>query len=99
MLNLSLLHLLTLGSRAHSEDWHIPAGYPVQGVINNFESILDSASSMNSGFIVLACANTQSCVQLHAAHISNFVLRHDLYVQTVEVAVGYVLPYVHPNAN
>lgn len=59
---------------AHSDDWHIPAGYPVQGVIDNFENILNNASTMDTGFIVL---------------------EHDLYPQTVDLAIGYILPYVH----
>ena len=56
-----------------SDDWHIDAGYPVDQVIDNFETILDEASSMDTGFIVL---------------------EHDLWQQTVDVAVGYILPYV-----
>jgi len=54
-----------------TDDWHIPAGYPVDGVIDNFENILNNASSMDTGFIVL---------------------EHDLYQQTVDVAIGYILP-------
>jgi len=54
-----------------TNDWYIPAGYPVEGVIDNFEDILNNASSMNTGFIVL---------------------EHDLYPQTVDVAIGYILP-------
>lgn len=54
-----------------SNDWHIPAGYPVAGVIDTFEAILNNASQLDTGFVVL---------------------EHDLYQQTVDVAIGYVLP-------
>lgn len=54
-----------------TDDWHIPAGYPVQAVIDNFENILNNASTMSTGFIVL---------------------EHDLYPQTVDLAIGYILP-------
>ncbi|KAF8305092.1 glycoside hydrolase/deacetylase [Clavulina sp. PMI_390] len=54
-----------------TEDWHIPLGYSVDGVIDNFENILNNASVLDTGFIVL---------------------EHDLYPQTVDVAIGYVLP-------
>lgn len=54
-----------------SEDWHIPSGVPTNQVINNFDSILDHASNISTGFIVL---------------------EHDLYQQTVDLAIGYILP-------
>lgn len=54
-----------------TDDWHIPAGYPAAGVIDKFEQILNNASNLDTGFIVL---------------------EHDLYQQTVDVAIDYVLP-------
>ena len=52
-------------------DWNIPAGVPVQQVVNNFNGIIGNASTLATGFVVLA---------------------HDLYQQTVDLAVQYVLP-------
>jgi len=87
---------LTLRPRlclAHSNDWYIPDGYPVQGVIDNFENILDNASTVNTGFIVLECVYVVNCLQCICAYVaSNLVSRHDLYPQTVDVAIGYILP-------
>ncbi|KAF8305093.1 glycoside hydrolase/deacetylase [Clavulina sp. PMI_390] len=36
-----------------TNDWHIPAGYSVDGVIDTFEEILNDASKLDTGFIVL----------------------------------------------
>jgi len=54
-----------------TEDWDIPAGVPVNNVVDNFEQILNNASALDTGFIVL---------------------EHDLYPQTVDLAIGYILP-------
>ncbi|KAG8870617.1 chitin deacetylase [Serendipita sp. 405] len=55
-----------------TNDWHIGAGtVSASGVIASFESILQDATNLNSGFIVLA---------------------HDLYQQSVDLAIGYILP-------
>lgn len=54
-----------------TEDWHIPSGESVDTVIQNFDTILSLATSLNTGFIVLS---------------------HDLWQQTVDLAVGYILP-------
>ncbi|KAG8795336.1 chitin deacetylase [Ceratobasidium sp. 428] len=59
------------GGSFDTNDWHIPSGLSAAEVLNSFDKILDTASSLNTGFIVLA---------------------HDLYQQTVDLAVGYVLP-------
>jgi len=59
------------GQDFDTNDWHIPAGYPVNQVIDNFETILTDAKQLNTGFIVL---------------------EHDLYQQTVDLAIGYILP-------
>lgn len=67
----TIIWTLYNGQQFDTDDWHIDAGYPVDQVIDNFETILDEASSMDTGFIVL---------------------EHDLWQQTVDVAVGYILP-------
>ncbi|KAG8824405.1 chitin deacetylase, partial [Serendipita sp. 399] len=55
-----------------TNDWHIGAGtVSASGVISSFESILQDAANLNTGFIVLA---------------------HDLYQQSVDLAIGYILP-------
>ncbi|KAG8970195.1 chitin deacetylase, partial [Tulasnella sp. 427] len=54
-----------------TNDWHVPSGYSPYQVIQDFDNILSSATTLNNGFIVLA---------------------HDLYQQTVDLAVGYILP-------
>lgn len=55
-----------------TNDWHIAAGtVSASGVIAAFENILQSATLLNTGFIVLA---------------------HDLYQQSVDLAIGYILP-------
>ncbi|KAG8837688.1 chitin deacetylase [Serendipita sp. 400] len=55
-----------------TNDWHIGAGtVSASGVIASFENILQDATNLNSGFIVLA---------------------HDLYQQSVDLAIGYILP-------
>lgn len=54
-----------------TEDWHIPSGESVDQVVENFDSILETATNLDTGFIVL---------------------EHDLYQQTVDLAVGYILP-------
>ncbi|KAG8961267.1 chitin deacetylase [Tulasnella sp. 419] len=54
-----------------TNDWHIPSGQSSISVLQTFDKILDTASTLNTGFIVLA---------------------HDLYQQTVDLAIGYVLP-------
>ncbi|KAB5588257.1 polysaccharide deacetylase from carbohydrate esterase family CE10 protein [Ceratobasidium theobromae] len=59
------------GGNFDTNDWHIPSGLSAAEVLDSFDKILDTASSLPSGFIVLA---------------------HDLYQQTVDLAVGYVLP-------
>jgi len=59
------------GGNFDTNDWHIPSGLSSAEVLNSFDTILDTASTLNTGFIVLA---------------------HDLYQQTVDLAVGYVLP-------
>lgn len=59
------------GDEFDTEDWHIPSGESVIQVVEKFDTILESASTLDSGFIVLA---------------------HDLYQQTVDLAVGYILP-------
>ncbi|CAE6531665.1 unnamed protein product [Rhizoctonia solani] len=59
------------GGSFDTNDWHIPSGLSSAEVLNSFDKILDTAGSLNTGFIVLA---------------------HDLYQQTVDLAVGYVLP-------
>ncbi|KAF8326848.1 uncharacterized protein EI90DRAFT_3127654 [Cantharellus anzutake] len=61
------------GKDFDSNDWFIPAGYPVAQVIDNFENILSDAQNLSTGFIAL---------------------EHDLYQQTVDLAIGYILPYV-----
>lgn len=56
-----------------TSDWNIPAGTATgETALGKFETILQEANSMSTGFIVL---------------------EHDLWPQTVELAVGYVLPY------
>jgi hypothetical protein len=53
-------------------DWNIPGGKATgESALARFEEILNIASTLNSGFIVLA---------------------HDIYQQTVDLSVGYVLP-------
>lgn len=59
------------GGSFDTNDWHIPSGLSSAEVLNSFDKILDTASTLQTGFIVLA---------------------HDLYQQTVDLAVGYVLP-------
>lgn len=59
------------GGNFDTNDWHIPSGLSAAEVLNSFDTILDTASTLQTGFIVLA---------------------HDLYQQTVDLAIGYVLP-------
>jgi len=59
------------GQDYDTNDWHIPAGYPTNQVLDNFANILASAPALNTGFIIL---------------------EHDLYQQTVDLAIGYILP-------
>ncbi|PVG00996.1 putative chitin deacetylase [Serendipita vermifera] len=55
-----------------TNDWHIGAGtVSASGVIAAFENILNQATQLDTGFIVLA---------------------HDLYQQSVDLAIGYILP-------
>ncbi|KZW00657.1 glycoside hydrolase/deacetylase [Exidia glandulosa HHB12029] len=60
------------GSAFDTEDWQIPDGI-VNGeeVQNNFGDILSTATSIDTGFIVL---------------------EHDLYPQTVTMAIDYIIP-------
>lgn len=55
-----------------TDDWNIPGGTATGATsLARFETILETAQNISTGFIVL---------------------EHDLYQQTVELAVGYVLP-------
>ena len=48
---------------------------------------------MNTGFIVLECVYVIICLQCICAYVAfNLMSRHDLFPQTVDVAIGYILP-------
>lgn len=37
-----------------TNDWHVPSGYSPYQVIQSFDTILTTATTLNTGFIVLA---------------------------------------------
>jgi hypothetical protein len=37
-----------------TNDWHIPGGQSAESVLTTFDTILDTANTLNTGFIVLA---------------------------------------------
>lgn len=69
---MGLTPVMWSGVEFDTTDWNIPGGRAT-GVssLSKFRSILQTAESMNTGFIVLS---------------------HDLYQQTVDLAVGYMIP-------
>lgn len=42
------------GNDMDTNDWHIPSGQSVQSVVEDFDDILDTATTINTGFIVLS---------------------------------------------
>jgi hypothetical protein len=55
-----------------SQDYYLSSGnVSAAQVINNWETIVQSASTLNTGFIVL---------------------EHDLFMQSVEIGTGYIIP-------
>jgi peptidoglycan/xylan/chitin deacetylase (PgdA/CDA1 family) len=69
---MGLTPVMWSGTEFDTTDWNIPGGRAT-GVssLSKFRTILQTAESMNTGFIVLS---------------------HDLYQQTVDLAVGYMIP-------
>ncbi|KIO33984.1 carbohydrate esterase family 4 protein [Tulasnella calospora MUT 4182] len=52
-----------------TDDWHVPSGFSPYAVIQSFDQILATASTLNTGFIVLAHDLYQQTVDLAAGYI------------------------------
>jgi peptidoglycan/xylan/chitin deacetylase (PgdA/CDA1 family) len=60
----------TSGGNYDTNDWHIPAGtVSASGVINEFNRILQDATKLNTGFIVLAHDLYQQSVDLATGYV------------------------------
>ncbi|PVF98756.1 hypothetical protein CPB86DRAFT_784392 [Serendipita vermifera] len=67
-----------------SQDWRVHAGtVPAESNQRTFQGILDSSGQF---------AN-QSSVSYSATHQGVVVLQHDIYVEAVNLAIGYTLPF------
>ncbi|KAG8696779.1 chitin deacetylase [Ceratobasidium sp. 394] len=57
------------GGNFDTNDWHIPSGLSAAEVLNSFDKILDTASTLQTGFIVLAHDLYQQTVDLATGYV------------------------------
>jgi hypothetical protein len=57
------------GQDFDTNDWHIPSGVSVDTVVESFDTILQTANTLNTGFIVLAHDLYQQTVELATGYI------------------------------
>ena len=70
------------GGSFDTQDWQIGAGIvTAPTVVRNFQTILQSAPSLSTGFIVREHAQS--------LRLTAQVLEHDLYQQSVSIALDY----------
>jgi len=62
------------GNDFDTNDWHIPSGQSVESVVDDFDDILSTAQTINTGFIVLSHDLYQQTVELATGYLLPSIL-------------------------